>query len=194
MNLPYHIHTYSYILEQLCSPAPREWVHPCLVLGKDCLPFHIEGLCCPLPFPSLVWPLGLPQFLLSTTCLFQRFIHHTFKSPYNCYTSLNTSAHVEHYGHMTRYTSIHSLQSFFLFSFLTSKQVSWPWALMLGTGRVHKKREAKGQNQRAGVKRSKELLEWSRGWMEAEQVGGGWTKWAQSVDGRCMELNVQVQK
>jgi hypothetical protein len=31
------------------------------------------------------------------------------------------------------YTHIHNLQSFFLFSFLTSKQVSWPRTLLSGT-------------------------------------------------------------
>ncbi len=125
----YYCISHSYILEQLSSGAPREWVHLGLVLGKDCLPFRVVGLCCP------PW-LGLPQFLLSTSCLFLRFIHHTFKSPYNYYTSLKTSTHI---GIMVArhdiFTHIHDLQPFFLLFFLTYRQVSWPQTLMSGTVR-----------------------------------------------------------
>jgi hypothetical protein len=125
---------------------------PSLSRSRERLPPHPRGKAVLPPFlPQLrVAPrLGLPQFLLSTTCLFQQSIHHTFKSPYNYYTSLHTPTHVGHYGRMALYTYIHSLQSFFLFSFLTSKQVSRSRTLMLGTIRkvkVGKCKEGCGDN------------------------------------------------
>jgi hypothetical protein len=78
------------------------------------------GLCCPpfLPQLGVVPWLGLPQFLLSTSCLFQWFIHHTFKSPCKYYTSLNTATHVKCHGCSTQYTYTHNLQFLFLFSFM----------------------------------------------------------------------------
>jgi hypothetical protein len=83
----------------------------------------LGGLCCPPFLPQLgmaPW-LGLPQFLFSTSCLFQRFIHHTFKSLYKYYTSLNIATHVKRHGcydtiHIHTYT--HNLQFLFLFSFM----------------------------------------------------------------------------
>jgi hypothetical protein len=124
----YHEFTMShlFILERLSSAASCEWVHLSFVLGKDCLPFHVLGLCRPLRF-------GLNQFLLLTSCLFQQFIYHTFSPPI---TQILTLLHM-----LTswvcdiacKYIHIHSLQSFFLSSSLTSKQVSWPGTLMSGT-------------------------------------------------------------
>jgi hypothetical protein len=45
--------SHSFILEQVCSGVPREWVHLCLILVKDFLPFCVVGLCCP---PGLACP------------------------------------------------------------------------------------------------------------------------------------------
>jgi hypothetical protein len=50
---------HSYILEQLVFAVPCECVHLCLAQGKDCLPFHVVGLCYPPPLPGLAWLLGL---------------------------------------------------------------------------------------------------------------------------------------
>ncbi len=123
------IHTWAAIF---CSTSQMSTSWSCS--GERLPPLPSGGAVLP-PFGWCSPPrLGLPQFLLSTSCLFQQFIHHTFKSPYNYYTSLNTSTHVGIMGaRHDIHIYLHNLQSFFLFSFLTSKQVSWPWTLKLGT-------------------------------------------------------------
>ncbi len=78
--------------------------------GKSAFPSAWWAVLPPfLPQLGVAPWLGLPQFLLSTSFFFQRFIHHTFKSPYKYNTSLNTSTHVKRHGCMTRYTYIHTL-------------------------------------------------------------------------------------
>ncbi len=111
--------SHSYILEQLSSAAPHKLVRLCLALRKDCLPFCVVGLCCPLSLLRWAWSpqLGSPQFLLWTSCLSQRSIHHTF--------GLNIMG-----AWYDTHTYIHNLQFFFfLFSFVVFEQVSWPQVL-----------------------------------------------------------------
>jgi hypothetical protein len=70
---------------------------------------------------------SMPLFLLSTSCLFQRFIHHTF-NPHTTISQVLTLLYMvtSWVCDMTcKYIHIHNLQSFFLFSHLTSEQVSW---------------------------------------------------------------------
>ncbi len=71
---------------------------------------------------------GLPQFLLSTRCLFQRFKYHTFNPPTTITQVLTLLNMVTSWvcDLTQKYIHIHNLQSFFLFFHLTSKQVSWP--------------------------------------------------------------------
>ncbi len=128
---------HSYILEQLSYAAPRNWVHLCLILGKDCSPFAWWG--CAAPFSSQTWRgppwLGLPQFRYQqVVCSDSSYITHSSPpQPLHKFWHFYTCCH---YGCITIYciyTCIHIIQSFFLFSFLTSKQVSWPRTLMSGT-------------------------------------------------------------
>jgi hypothetical protein len=86
----------------------------------------------------LAWPLGLacPSFcyqqLVCSNCSYV-----THSSPPTTITQVLTLLHmlgIMGTWHNMQY--ICRLQSFFLFSFSTSKQVSWPGTLMLGTASV----------------------------------------------------------
>jgi hypothetical protein len=137
-SLIYYTVSHSYIL-YLSSYSLQHHVNGSIsisLLDWTAFPAIWEGYAA--PSRPLAWHgplpwLGLPWFLLSTTCLFHLLINHTFKSPYNYYTSLNTSTHVGHYGRMIWYTYIYNLQPFLLLFSLVSWQVSWPQTLMSGT-------------------------------------------------------------
>ncbi len=123
MNLLYHIHTYlsSYLLQHLAngSISVSFW-------GKTASLSTCWGYVTPSVWLALVSAIA--------SCLFQWFIHHTFNPP-TTITQVLTLLYMLTLWvcNMTyKFTHIHNIQSFFLFSHLTSKQVSWPRTLISG--------------------------------------------------------------
>ncbi len=115
----YHEFTtsHSYRLERLTSAAPRDGAY---------LPFRMLGLCCPLG-------LACPSFCYEqVVCSNSSYITHSV--PPTTITKMLTLLQLTSwmFAMTYKYMHIYNLWTFFLFSCLTSKQVTWPWTLMSG--------------------------------------------------------------